>query len=157
LYVLYSKKLWRGKLVNLANHNNSPTFFHQFPIFCNMRRTQQCEVHFNLFCIKVEVRISILQYFKRSNPVHFQANIFMITTDHRLYSTCTLSSSNDTSNDTLLARGTRQILKNMEFVLLYSLMFGIDSFGFVLLLIDDWRSQSMQVNICQSFFTNPLQ
>jgi len=60
------------------------------------------------------------------------------------------------SNDTLLARGTRQILKNTEFVLLCSSMFGIDSFGFVLLLIDDWQL-AMQVNIRQSFFANPLQ
>jgi len=30
-------------------------------------------------------------------------------------------------------------------------MFEIASFGFVLLLIDDWQL-AMQVNICQSFF-----
>jgi len=49
-----------------------------------------------------------------------------------------------------LARGTRQILENTEFILLYSLMFEIDSFSFVLLLIDDWQLV-MPVNICQSF------
>jgi len=56
----------------------------------------------------------------------------------------------------LLACGTTQILKNMEFVLLCSSIFGIDSFGFVLLLIDGWRL-AIQVNIHQSFFINPLQ
>jgi len=59
-------------------------------------------------------------------------------------------------NDTLQARGTRQILKNTELVLLCSSMFGIDLFGFVLLLINDWQLV-MQVNIHQSFFANPLQ
>jgi len=34
-------------------------------------------------------------------------------------------------------------------------MFGIALFGFVLLLIDDWRLV-MQVNICQSFFRQCL-
>jgi len=56
-------------------------------------------------------------------------------------------------------------LKNMEFVLLCSSMFGIDLFGFVLpqiihppdiqsmvlLLIDDWQL-AMQVNIRQNSF-----
>jgi len=41
--------------------------------------------------------------------------------------------------------------KNTEFVLLCSLMFGIDSFGSLLQLIDDWPL-AMQVNIRQSFF-----
>jgi len=35
-------------------------------------------------------------------------------------------------------------------------MFGIASFNFVLLLINDWQL-AMQVNIRQSFFANPLQ
>jgi len=60
------------------------------------------------------------------------------------------------SNNTLLAHGARQILENTKFVLLCSSMFGIPLFGFILLLIDDWRLV-MQVNINQSFFTNPLQ
>jgi len=51
----------------------------------------------------------------------------------------------------LLARGTRQILENTEFVLSCSSMFGIALFDFVLLLIDDCQLV-MQVNICQSFF-----
>jgi len=51
----------------------------------------------------------------------------------------------------LLTHGTRQILENMEFILLCSQMFGIALFGFVLLLIDDWRLV-MQVSIRQSFF-----
>jgi len=60
------------------------------------------------------------------------------------------------SNNTPLAHGTRQILENTEFILLCSLMFGIDLIGFVLLLINDWRLV-MQVNIRHSFFANPLQ
>jgi len=44
----------------------------------------------------------------------------------------------------------------MEFILLCALMFRIASFGFVLPLINDWEL-AMQVNICQSFFANPLQ
>jgi len=51
----------------------------------------------------------------------------------------------------LLACGARQILENMEFVLLCSSMFGIPLLGFILPLIDDWRLV-MQVNIRQSFF-----
>jgi len=42
-------------------------------------------------------------------------------------------------------------MENTEFVLLCSLMFGIASFGFVLLLINEGRLV-MQVNIRQSFF-----
>jgi len=45
-------------------------------------------------------------------------------------------------NNMLIACGTRQILKNTEFVLLYSSMFGIALFNFVLLLIDDWQCKS---------------
>jgi len=44
-------------LTNLANHNNSPTFFHQFSCFCNMRHTQLREVHFNVFCVRIKERI----------------------------------------------------------------------------------------------------
>jgi len=59
----------------------------------------------------------------------------------------------------LLARGTRQILENMEFILLCSLMFGIDLFSFVLLLIDDWRCKSTFAKLffAKLFFANPLQ
>jgi len=52
-------------------------------------------------------------------------------------------------NNTLIACGTRQILKNMEFILLCSSIFVIALFSFILLLIDDWR--------CKSTFTKLLQ
>jgi len=71
-------------------------------------------------------------------------------TDHRLH-----SAPRYHSNNTLLARGTTNP-ESTEFVLLYSSMFGIASFNFILLLIDDWQL-AMQVNIRQSFFANPLQ
>jgi len=47
--------------------SNLPSFFHLFSYFCNMRCMQQHEVHFNLFHVRIEVRMSILQYFKRSS------------------------------------------------------------------------------------------
>jgi len=50
----------------------------------------------------------------------------------------------------LLARCIRQ-MENTEFVLLCSSMFGIASFSFVLLLINEGRL-AMQVNVRQSFF-----
>jgi len=37
--------------------------------FCDMRLVQQCEVCFILFCIRIEVSILILQYFKRSSSL----------------------------------------------------------------------------------------
>jgi len=64
------------------------SFFCQFSCFCNMRHAQQHEVRFNLFCIRIEVRILDIAIFW-SGPVHFQAIVcytFVITTDHRLYS-----------------------------------------------------------------------
>jgi len=54
--------------------------------------------------------------------------------------------------NTLLAYGTRQILENTEFVLLRSSMFGIASFSFVLLFIDDWQSKTTFIKVF-----NPLQ
>ena len=79
----YSKKLWRGK--NFGEFGESQQFANFFlPIFlfCNMRRAQQCEMHFNLFFIRIEVRISILQYFKRSNSLSNDTYILVIATDH---------------------------------------------------------------------------
>jgi len=46
------------------------TYFHQFSCFCIMSRAQQREVCFNLFCVRIEVRMLILQYLR--GPVHFQ-------------------------------------------------------------------------------------
>jgi len=57
----------------------------------------------------------------------------------------------------LLARGTRQIVKNTEFALLSSLMFGIDSFGFISLLIDVWHRIGNVSQHSPKFFSNPLQ
>jgi len=72
--------------------------------------------------------------------------------DHRVYSA---PRYHQTTHHLKIACGTRQILKNTEFVLLCSSMFEIASFGFVLLLIDDWQLV-MQVNIRQSFFCQCL-
>jgi len=64
-YTVKGKKLWWIWWIT----SNPPKFFHQFSCFCNMRHAQQHEVRFNLFCIRIEVRILIMQYFKRSSSL----------------------------------------------------------------------------------------
>jgi len=56
-------------LANLANHNNSPTFFCQFFCFaiCDARRNVSCALIVSR--VRIEVRILILQYFKISSSL----------------------------------------------------------------------------------------
>jgi len=136
--------------MNLANHNNSPTFFTNLPlIFCNMRLVHQREVRFNLFCIKIKVTISMWQCLR--GPVYFQAIVCLYIHDkYRLQFT------SPSSNNTLLAHGTRQILENTEFVLLCSSMFGIVLFSFVLLLINDrWLAMYVSQHSPKFFLPMP--
>ena len=52
---------------NFGESQQFANFFSPIFLFCNMRRAQKREMHFNLFCVRIEVRILILQYFKRSS------------------------------------------------------------------------------------------
>jgi len=75
---VYAYTVWLKTLaVKKFNEFGKPLPIHQsfltIFLFCSISHTQQCEVclrvHFNLFCVRIEVTISILQYFKRSNSL----------------------------------------------------------------------------------------
>jgi len=107
--ILYSKKLWRGNtLTNLAIHNNSLTFFHQFSCFCNMRCAQQRELQFICFAYKDPGIISILLYWGSSSLSSYSLliRILVMTTDHRLYSAPCQPRHWQSSNNTQLARSS---------------------------------------------------
>jgi len=106
-----------------------------------MRHAQQCEVCFNLFCVRVEVRMSILQYYKRSSSLSSDSLPIVclyICDNHRSQ---TLQCTSPSSNQHATSMWHKE---NTEFVAHRCLAFlHLASFY---CFINDWR--------CKSTFTH---
>ena len=113
-----------------------------------MRHAQQCEVCFNLFCVRIEVRMSILQYYKRFSSLSRNSLPIVCLHIHDNHRSQTLQCTSPSSNQHATSMWHKE---NTEFVAHRCLVFPRLASFYCLSMIGD-ASQHSPI-----FFTNPLQ